>query len=156
MFRVTPMLSFYVGEDKLGNHIWPTPVRYLSEGDRDAYRLEVQNGRIYDVHGNLFDTTSSSTVFSQQGLAIFVMDAEGTIYASMYQRVGDFHHSSLVAGEAVAAAGEIGAKNGILVAITDKSGHYTPRKAFTEQFVTRLRGLGVDMRKVRLEVIATS
>ena len=37
-----------------------------------------------------------------------------------------FHHSSFLAGEKVAAAGEIIIENGIIKEITNGSGHYRP------------------------------
>ena len=61
-------------------------------------------------------TRDASSVFrGGVGHAIFVMEKDGTFYASKYQRVGEFHHSSLVAGRPVAAAGEIGVVDGTLI-----------------------------------------
>jgi len=57
------------------------------------------------------------------------MDADGTFYASMEQAVGEFHHSSLVAGDPVAAAGELDVGQGVLEALSDKSGHYRPARS---------------------------
>ena len=48
---------------------------------------------------------NASTVFSGEGKAIFVMDENRDFYASKFQQVGRFHHSSLAGGEPVAAAG---------------------------------------------------
>ena len=74
-------------------------------------------------------------------LAMFVMDAHGDFYASNFQEVRVFHHSSLVAGGEVAAAGELEVINGKLEFINDRSGHYRGTPEFTEQALDRLRQL---------------
>ncbi|WP_128330261.1 hypothetical protein [Apibacter sp. HY039] len=61
------------------------------------------------------------------------MSKKGNIYISKYNEVGKFHHSSLVAGEEVAAAGEIIIENGIIKMITNKSGHYLPNIEINKQ-----------------------
>jgi hypothetical protein len=85
--------------------------------------MEFKDGKIYDANGRLFDTSTASTAHSGGGNAIFVMDANGNTFASKTQIVGEFHHSSLAAGQPVAAAGELRVEQGVLKAITDKSGH---------------------------------
>lgn len=76
------------------------------------------------------------------------MDGEGNIYASKYQRIGEFHHSSLVAGNSVAAAGELEVRNGILMLISDKCGHYKPEIEYLEQAMDVLQFQGVDVSAV--------
>jgi hypothetical protein len=44
-----------------------------------------------------------------------------------------FHHSSFLAGEPVASAGEIRAKNGVLELVSNASGHYEPPKGLLFQ-----------------------
>ena len=73
------------------------------------------------------------------------MDNEGNLYASTRQIVGQFHHSSFLAGQPVAAAGELQVKNGILEYITNSSGHYWPTREMTQQAVERLRQAGVQI-----------
>jgi hypothetical protein len=60
------------------------------------------------------------------GRAIFVMDEQGNLYASTYQRIGDFHHSTLADGRKVAPAGEIAVTEGKIQHVTSASGHYHP------------------------------
>src|SRR6267154_3673541 len=138
-YGTTPMLSAYAGEEISPNPVWGnSAVRYLSATDRAPYALTFVGGTIQDANGNLFDTQAAATLHSASGRAIFVMDANGEFYASKYQMVGDFHHSSLLAGAPAAAAGELEVKNGVLKAISDKSGHYRPRRPYTDQAIDRL------------------
>jgi len=143
----------YVGEDVPGNPIWGTPVKYLSESERAAYKLNIRDGKIYDSSGRLFDTSDASTAHSGGGRAIFVMDENGAFYASKVQQVGEFHHSSLAAGGPVAAAGEMQVDNGLLSVLSDKSGHYMPGRTFTQQALDSLERNGVDTSPVQKDFI---
>jgi hypothetical protein len=153
-YSVTPMVPQYVGEDQPGNSIWGTPVQYLDPAGRAPYELHIRGGLIYDAAGNLFDTADAQTLHSDDSRAIFVMDEHGRFYASKWHKPGEFHHSSLVAGDPVAAAGEIDVRNGQVLVVSDKSGHYIPRRAFTYQALDKLRIEGVDLTNVQLDFIA--
>jgi hypothetical protein len=153
-YQVTPMLSRFIGEDVPGNKIWAgSAVTYLSPAGRAPYALTFRGGRICDAAGNLFDTTDAESLFSD-GRAIFVMDADGNFFASKDQRVGEFHHSSLVAGHPVAAAGELEVKGGVLTALSDKSGHYTPAQRYTAQAIDRLTKNHILFQQVTLDLIS--
>jgi hypothetical protein len=144
----TPMLERYSGEDQAENNIWPggSAVEYLDKSQRTNLELKVENGKFYDASGKLFDTSGAATLHSDEdGFAIFVMDEEGQIFASKRHEQGKFHHSSLVAGAPVAAAGEIVVKNGVLKKLTDRSGHYRPSKVFTDQIVSFLKRQNVNL-----------
>jgi hypothetical protein len=144
-----PVASKYVGEET--GSVWGTKVKYLSEAERKKYKLTIKDGRLYDSVGELFDTKSASSVFPDGGgKAIFVMDEYGNIYASKMQAVGEFHHSSFLAGKPVAAAGEISIENGVVKEITRRSGHYMPSEKHLNQFVTELRSQGVGTETVKI------
>ncbi|MBI4865269.1 MAG: hypothetical protein HY815_34150, partial [Candidatus Riflebacteria bacterium] len=136
-----PMLDRYKKMDQVYG------VKYLTAAEREAYRLTIRDGKLYDSAGRLFDTTRGNSVWGN-GRAIFVMDEQGNLFASNMHEVGKFHHSSLLAGQPVSAAGELEVRNGVLRRITDQSGHYRPRLPFMEQAVNRLEQLGVDMSTV--------
>ncbi|MEX0269737.1 DUF4157 domain-containing protein [Leptolyngbyaceae cyanobacterium UHCC 1019] len=57
----------------------------------------------------------------------------------------DIHHSTFLAGEDVAAAGEIEAMNGVVTAISDRSGHYRPTSENIYQTVNHLQEGGAKM-----------
>ncbi len=59
--------------------------------------------------------------------------AVGKIYLSKNYEFGKFHHSSFLAGEKVAAAGEIYIERGVIKTITDGSGHYKPSLKLVEK-----------------------
>lgn len=119
--------------------------------DRDLVRqgmtmLHVGGTRLYTDSSFTvaLDTTNMVTHFSGPGKAIFVMSGEGNIHVSSHS-VGHRHHSSLLAGAAVAAAGELEAKNGNLLWLSNKSGHYTPNTGHLLQVLHILQKRGVDM-----------
>ena len=81
------------------------------------------------------------------------MDENGNFYASKIQSVGEFHHSSLLSGEPVSAAGEIKVNEGVLEVLSDKSGHYQPSLEYTQQAIQQLGRDGIDVGKVHLDLI---
>ncbi|MQA86273.1 MAG: hypothetical protein GEV03_16970 [Streptosporangiales bacterium] len=120
-------------------------VEYLDEAAREEYRLFVHDGRLYGVDGRPFDTSEGKSIFGRgDRRAIFVMDRYGNIYASNNHQLGRFHHSSFLAGEPVAGAGEMRVVNGRLEYISDRSGHYKPTPEYLEQVVERLRRDGIN------------
>jgi hypothetical protein len=122
-----------------------TPVHYMDEVEREQSRLFVDGeGRLRSAaDGSLFDTTGGGTVRSS-GRAIFVMDGNGNLYATMDQQVGHIHHSSLLGGADVAGAGEIRVEGGRLVDMTDQSGHYQPTAETNDRALDALRSQGLQ------------
>jgi hypothetical protein len=108
---------------------------------------------------------------------IYVMDPNGSIYAAdwveEYKKGGyydalryfgpapkeiiGFNHSSLVAGEPVAAAGEMKVNNGRLEIISNKSGHYVPKPVHIYNFMCELRQRDpkFSFKKIKLELISS-
>jgi hypothetical protein len=128
-------------------------VRYLDAVARQDYRVTIHDGHLYDAHGDLFDTSGGVSAFANNGgRAIFVMDKDGNIFASTYQRVGDFHHSSFFSGQEVAAAGELVVKDGKIEIVTDRSGHYLPERSRTQQMLDQLTSQGIDMTDVIVDL----
>ncbi len=150
-FKTQPLLPQYVGEN-LRPGTWhgePTSVRYLTAEERAQYLITVRDGKLYDARGKLFDTTAAKTLHRHgQSRAIFVMDPDGNIYASMHHSLGEFHHSSFLAGEPVAAAGEIVVEKGTLTTITRGSGHYRPSEELLDQALEVLKRNGVLTERV--------
>ena len=63
--------SDYIGEET--GSVWGTKVKYLSEAERAKYKISIKDGQLYDSLGELFDTKSASSVFSDgKGKAISV------------------------------------------------------------------------------------
>ncbi|MFC7428215.1 hypothetical protein [Nocardia tengchongensis] len=150
--KTTSMSPHYKGENLPGNSIWPgQSVRYLTPEERQSFQLTIHDGKLYDATGTLFDTTTSATHFND-GRAIFVMDENGTLYASKFHSPGEFHHSSFLSGAPVAGAGEFEVVNGEIRFLTDSSGHYRPGQKFSNQVIDQLRseGLRIDPTQIDL------
>jgi hypothetical protein len=127
-----------------------TGVAYLDRVGRRRYKLTFGAGGVIQQNGEVFDTTKLRTVFSGPGFAIWVMwtSADGVtnkFYAGNHVK-GRFHHSSFVAGDPVKCGGEMVVRNGRMLLVSAKSGHYQPRREHFIYALGVLRGLGVDMR----------
>lgn len=139
-FETIPMRDQYVGEHLRGFEGRPKPVKYLTAAQRQEHMLSVgDDGLLRTNKGELFDTSTGTSLHSQNDpRAIFVMDKHGNVFASNHQELGRFHHSSLAAGEPVAAAGELGVKDGVVNFVSNASGHYRPGKEATMNFMRHL------------------
>lgn len=154
-FPTKEMDPHYAGEEMPGGNNWSGrgPVKYLNESERQPFRLQSRDGKLCDANGNPFDTSSGASVHrGGGGRAIFVMDENGTIFASNYQEVGRFHHSSFLSGGPVAGAGELQVTNGTPELLTLRSGHYKPTPEMTQAVYQRLQDMGVDVSKLRIDV----
>src|SRR5690606_5578484 len=135
--KTTPLQRYYEGEHLPGNKQWKwvkpggSQVKYLNATERARLALTVKDGKFYNADGNLFDTSVGGTEWSGEGRAIYVMDEQGNIFASTKHQLGAFHHSSFLGGKQVAAAGELEVRDGLLVGLSDRSGHYAPAREFT-------------------------
>jgi hypothetical protein len=133
------------------NPFQPDAVRYLDEAELEETRVFARDGLLYRTDGTRLDTQATETFWSGEGRAIFVMDQHGNIYAHEQVR-GQFHHSSFLGGQPVAAAGELRVVDGRLELVSDQSGHYRPTRAHTEQLLDNLRQQGVDLSDVATEL----
>jgi len=119
--------------------------------ERKKYEVSFEDG-IAKRNGEIFDTAEESTAKSGQGIAIFVMDPDGKIYAGSHV-TGEFHHSSFLGGGAVSGAGEIKTNLlGQVTSITNKSGHYKPGKDQILNTLTVLHDNQVDLSDVNLTI----
>ncbi|MFG1648614.1 hypothetical protein ACGFIE_01710 [Micromonospora sp. NPDC049275] len=139
------MLDKYRNEHLPGGH-FPTAVRRLSPEELEQHRVFFDGDGVLRSarNGEPFDSSSAQTVFSGNDQAIFVMDRNGNLYASNYQRVGDFHHSTLGNGNPVAAAGELVVKDGRVQYATARSGHYQPDPSHMANLDAEFKRNGVN------------
>ncbi|TZF93710.1 hypothetical protein FW781_18645 [Chryseobacterium panacisoli] len=117
-------------------------VKYLNEKERETYEIFVQHDKIVNSEGNLIDTSGSISILEDgtsdiTDYAIFVMAEDGKLYLSKNRKVGEFHHSSFLAGNPVAAAGEIIIKKGVIIEINNASGHYKPSLDFVKKNILK-------------------
>ncbi|MFE7718018.1 hypothetical protein ACFU44_03130 [Nocardia rhizosphaerihabitans] len=152
-YATTPIQDNFRGEHAPGNPVWGgSQVAYLTPDERESYRLTIHDGLLYDARGQLLDTSNAHTLWSPGGgRAIFVMDSNGDLYCSPHHVLGEFHHSSFLAGEPAAGAGEIDVREGHVRLISDQSSHYRPARQFTEQVVDSLARQGVHVDDLRIE-----
>jgi len=100
-----------------------------------------KNGLLRDAEGNLFNHDDD---------CIFILNENNEILISKHNKQDEFHHSSLSAGKDVKFAGEIFVKNGKIVELTNKSGHYEPPSRIFTQLKGILKNLGIDTEAVNL------
>jgi RHS repeat-associated protein len=143
-YKTTPMDECFKGMIKGENSIWRkknTLVEYFGKKGRQACKINIIDGKLYDVAGKVFDTTG-------EGEMIYVMDEIGEIFAKRGIS-GQIHHSSFFAGQPVAAAGSIIVKDGVIHDITSNSGHYVPEEEFYQQVLQELRSRGANLNNLR-------
>jgi hypothetical protein len=105
-------------------------VAYLDKAGRKSYRVTFKAGTAYTLNGETeteLDTAQMSTVFSGKGFGIWVMSKKGKLYVGNHVK-GMLHHSSFLAGAEVMCGGEMWVRNGKILYLSGKSGHYQPGK----------------------------
>jgi hypothetical protein len=158
-YKILPLRPKYIGEFREG-------VVYLSSAQRGEHRVHFKGGLLYNARGEKINSgrlapsadpikipspQPSPERSSELGFAIYVMDQEGRFYIHFKPEKGRIHHSSLLAGQPVACAGEILVFDGVLRAINNQSGHYQPPPAALRQALHALGTLGVDLKRVSVE-----
>jgi hypothetical protein len=114
-------------------------VKYDESPEEQGSTLIVGRGTLYRSDSTtLVDTADSVTAFSRRGWEIFVMSPSGEIHMTSH-KIGLRHHSSMLAGGATAAAGEMKVTNGVIDTLTPKSGHYRPGPAQIHQMLHILK-----------------
>ena len=147
---VYKLLPKYIGEEKAS-----TPnkkgVIYWNEAQRKVHQLFVKDGKLVDIRGVILDPRLEDPKYQDRsGGAIYVMDIYGRIFFSFDHKYGSIHHSTLVGGQAVATAGELFVQDGVLLSISNASGHYRPPAQSLDRILTHLKSKGVDLSKVQV------
>ena len=138
---------------RMGAHIQPNGEIFWRASDRTIEydrtlaeqgltRVTFKGGRMFLGGSSPLDTGKMTTAFSGPGWGIYVISAEGNMHVSGHS-VGHRHHSSLLAGKAVAAAGELKVSEGRLTMLSNKSGHYMPSLVHLSQAIHLLLKNGV-------------
>lgn len=170
---------------EMANGVWG-PTAYLGPEEQQQRQIAIEDGALQRPSKNGVDPMDTETKHraqahgSEENRYIYAMDGQGELFAAdaddevaqlnhreQTGRVGPgetrFHHSSLVHGQPVAAAGEMQVTGGVLEKISDVSGHYmrsvsTPdfdepvdSVPFLRQAVQELDERGVPMEGVEAE-----
>lgn len=115
----------------------------LSDRELARARIHIVDGRLIDGDGKPFDTAARG------GQTIFVMGQDGMLYAAG-SKLGVVHHNGFLRDGPVAAAGELVAREGLLLELNDQSGHYLPKPFMLEQLLSELTRQGADLSQAEL------
>lgn len=127
---------------------------YLTAQSRAEFNLDISKGKLHKK-GSLYDS-SSLLSHGKKGFVSFTLNTAGelSVFEHLYaaKTIDDliFFHSSMNAGEAVLAAGEMQIKKGMLVCITTHSGHYQPSAYNIFRLLVYLDDRKVDLSKVKI------
>ncbi len=125
-------------------------VKYLNEQERQQYEVTIEEGKLMR-HGEFLNTASERSIFSGQGIAIYVISPEGKLYVGSHDK-GKFHHSSFLSGAVIKGGGEIQTDcHGQVKYLSPKSGHYNPKKEFLN-VLEWLQAKGVPLDNVELSI----
>jgi len=142
LFRLQPQ---FFNEEEDSSLLW-----LCSTQARAAYSVSVKDKLLCGPEGALLAPDQPKSF-------IFVVDATGTILAACNSDGEHAHvrHSSLVAGAAVAAAGEMTVHHGKLLSLSNWSGHYAPPPSSLGVVFDCLANMGMhDLKDVAVEMIA--
>lgn len=156
---------------------------YLEDIESLAYRLHIDNGKLYCVDPlnksrALFDTTAKewtlaggnschlgieanqdlkSSGQASKGVAGFCMTLNRNLYAFRHflkdEFGGAFYHSSYTGGSDVLCTGCLTVEKGILTYINNFSGHYRPSPTQLQLVVDHLQSFGVPLAGVNVQVL---
>lgn len=150
--RIKDIVPSYTNED-INNYLMgdETPkVKYVESTDLADYELTTAGSKLKQK-GKNFDTRSMFSSGAGAGYSIFVMSPTGGIYANEH-KPGLFHHSSFLAGQPTAAAGEVQVTKGVLKNVTNKSGHYHPGAPQMFQVLQEFQSRGIKLTSFGLKI----
>ncbi|EQC47174.1 hypothetical protein [Bacteriovorax sp. Seq25_V] len=116
---------------------------------REPYRAFIKDGKLYASNGKLFN--SSTTMLDKEFTlrTTFVIDKNGRLFLHPKPDVGRIHHSTIVGGEDVLSAGELIVKDGVVLEIFNRSGHYKPEDVHFYQGIYLMMKEGLDFSKLK-------
>jgi hypothetical protein len=112
---------------------------YMSKDDRIASMLVPRERVFYTSGGARF-----STAAEPNKRMIYAVDEYGNFYAGRGE-AGVTNHSSFNRGKGVLCAGEIQAKNGVPLFLSNGSGHYKPSTLHLRNAIVKLRDYGIPL-----------
>jgi hypothetical protein len=104
---------------------------YFGDEQRDEHRLQLSKSMamIFDSGNRLFHTLDNDLGVPSR-TAMYAASLQGAFFAKNYadtrEARGTFHHSSFLAGETALGAGTLKVDNGVLLEVSNLSGHYGP------------------------------
>jgi hypothetical protein len=134
------------------NQLTTRGVRRDTDAESRLSEVSVQGGRLVRAARNRVDTGNSVTWFKGLGWEIFVLGHDGHLHMASHL-VGRRHHSSLLGLHATSAtqardaasAGEMLVRDGKIVQLSTKTGHYQSGQNQLLQIVHFLSKKGADL-----------
>ena len=139
---------------------WTKRIEDPSTANEKITKLQAKLDRLRDLDLAQHKQDKEGTKTAKEaaklgGRFIFVMNAAGQFFAGKSE-VGVVHHSSFLAGGAVACAGEVEIQGGVLKTISNASGHYMPGPAYVWQALKQMQGAGIPLDNVKVEITGIS
>ncbi|KAG9415176.1 hypothetical protein AC1031_008605 [Aphanomyces cochlioides] len=121
-------------------------VQYFDKAERQKFALEIR-------HGLIITQWDQQPVTTGDEGWIFVL-RDGVLYGSekVTNQVPRIHHTSLVGGECVQAAGMFVVANGELTIVYPHSGHYRPSENEVLLLLRFLHSKGIPLHNVQVDV----
>jgi len=137
-------------------------VLYMSKMQRLSYMAAIEDGRFYRAtDGSLIDMPGTTVAddlgqgdAGEKATAIFACDRYGGLFLvknDLKDKDGksiQLNHSTLLAGNEVLCAGTISIKKGVLMGITNLSGHYRPDTNALKGLLRDWQGEDVSLQSV--------
>ncbi len=139
-----PMRQEYAGEHLRARDA----VHYYSENLLPSFNVTFRDGLMIDSNGVLF-----TSYINQPSL--YVITPEGEFRVSRYSKHGLIHHSSLVSGGPLMAAGQMRVVDGVIQMIDLESGHYRFPAHYLEWVLGRLAVQGVAVDRISVNPCAS-
>ena len=140
--------TYAIGEKYRGEETGSTAnghvIRYFTPAEQAAAVIYACGGKLCDRDGKLLDP-EVATHPERGGTLMYVMAPDGTLYGTFDAKLHVVHHSSLLAGQPVACAGDMTVVQGELIEVDNASGHYKPPAEALDSVVQQLRAMGVDL-----------
>ncbi|MBA2651669.1 MAG: hypothetical protein H0U73_05325 [Tatlockia sp.] len=122
-------------------------VAYYNDEERQSLKVNIKDGKLYDRAEIPIDTMNIRYDC--------VMALDETLYSyatsTLIKKEGFYHHSGILSGKPVIFAGELICKNGIIMKITTRSGHYQPSEKNLRNFLSVLEKNGINLQNLCLE-----
>lgn len=125
-----------------GLYFRPTNVQYNNSEQMQAKHVSFEGGRATQ-NGEILTQRPRPNFYEPEPESIFVLSPDGKIYQD-YAEEGSLHHSSLLSGGAVLAAGNMKFVDGQVTEISNMSGHYKPGEVTLIHTLKALEQQGVN------------
>lgn len=121
-------------------------VAYLSDDSRPAYQITFSGTNI------VFSAEAQQAGMNEyDGELIFVLDGANNFYFGV-KSVGQFHHSSMLAGAPVAGAGTMIVSHRTITEVNNHSGHYKPGMTEMRKIATAMKLRGAAVYAIEMKV----